>query len=239
MSEGRLIVICDDDPQVAALLRRSLEGAGYRTCVVGEGEGLRRALRTKAADLVVLDLMLPGEDGLVLLREIRDRHDLPVVILTGRGEALDRVIGLELGADDYLGKPFEPRELVARVRSVLRRSGGGERRRPEEAAERLRFEGWTLDLLARELTAADGTPVPLTAAEFDLLTEFARRPGRVLSRDQLLELARRRSGTPYDRSIDVHVMNLRRKIEADARNPQLIKTVYGAGYIFTAAPERG
>lgn len=238
MGEGRLILICDDDPEVGALLRRSLEAAGYGTRVVGDGAALRDALNSRVPDLVVLDLMLPGDDGLVLLREIRARHDLPVIILTGRGEPLDRVIGLELGADDYLGKPFEPRELVARVRSVLRRTTPKEVGAASEPAGCLRFEGWTLDLVARELLSPSGDPVVLTAAEFDLLAELAKRPGRVLSRDQLLELARRRSGTPYDRSIDVHVMNLRRKIEADARNPHLIKTVYGAGYIFTAVPER-
>ena len=223
------ILIVDDEPDIRSLVINCLRMGGFDGLAAADGSAMRRALASHPIELVILDLTLDGEDGLTLLRELDATH-IPVIILTGRGEPIDRVIGLELGADDYLAKPFEPRELVARVRSVLRRA------RPAEAEvdrERIAFHGFRLDLAARRLVKPDGTDVALTAAEFDLLVELARNPNRVLDRDTLLESTRHRRGTPYDRSIDIHIVNLRRKIEADPKNPRIIKTVRGAGYVFT------
>jgi two-component system OmpR family response regulator len=200
---------------------------------------MREALAGHAIDLIVLDLMLPGEDGLALCRWVRAQSNVPVIMLTARGEEIDRIVGLEMGADDYLPKPFNPRELVARIKAVLRRmeapSGGlAERGAARRQDEILTFAGWRLDVGARRLTAPDGVLVPLSAGEFDLLAAFTSHPQRVLSRDYLLDLAKGREAQPFDRSIDVQVSRLRRKIEEDPSNPQLITTVRGGGYIFTA-----
>lgn len=223
------ILVVDDEPDIRALVVNCLRTGGFEGLTAGDGEAMRKALASHAVELVILDLTLGGEDGLTLLRELR-ASDMPVIILTGRGEPVDRVIGLELGADDYLGKPFEPRELVARVRSVLRRARSD---RVGAESERIGFHGFLLDLAGRRLVDPEGGEVDLTAAQFDLLAVFARNPNRVLDRDTLLESARQRRGTPYDRSIDIHIVNLRRKIEADPKHPRIIKTVRGAGYIFT------
>jgi two-component system OmpR family response regulator len=204
---------------------------------------MREALAGHAIDLIVLDLMLPGEDGLALCRWVRARSNVPVIMLTARGEEIDRIVGLEMGADDYLPKPFNPRELVARIKAVLRRAdrpsggfaSGGAPRNPREI---LTFAGWRLDVGARRLTAPDGVLVPLSAGEFDLLAAFTSHPQRVLSRDYLLDLAKGRAAQPFDRSIDVQVSRLRRKIEEDPSNPQLITTVRGGGYMFSAPVER-
>lgn len=230
------ILIVDDDATLRNRLRAYLEKEGYRAAAVPDGDAMRRALDDTGADLVILDLVMPGEDGLTLTRYLRERSDVGILILTGKGETVDRVVGLEMGADDYLGKPFDLRELLARVRSILRR------RQPKPApaisapceASKLSFAGWTLDLDGRTLVSPAGEDVHLTAREFDLLTAFLRHPNRTLSRDQLLDFAADRSWEPMDRSIDLHISHLRRKIETDPANPRLIKTVRGAGYVFTA-----
>ncbi len=198
---------------------------------------MQRALLSSRIDLVILDIMLPGKDGLTLCRELRASKSIPVIMLTARGEATDRVIGLEVGADDYLAKPFDVRELEARIRAVLRRTpheaGGSGDGKPTFA-----FSGWRLDARQRHLFSPEGAMVDLTSGEFDLLLVFVERPQRVLSRNQLLDLARGRDAAPFDRSIDVQVSRLRRKIEADPRAPELIKTVRSGGYVFTPIVER-
>jgi len=186
--------------------------------------------------LVILDLMLPGEDGLSLTRYLRAHSDVAIIILTGKGETVDRVVGLELGADDYLAKPFDLRELLARVRSVLRRAGAGHNQRSEGNVAR--FAGWQLDFSTRRLLSPKNVDTPLTTGEFDLLAVFVTHPNRVLSRDELLDLTRGRNAGPFDRAIDVQVGRLRQKIEPDAQHPTLIKTVRAAGYLFTPAVKR-
>jgi two-component system OmpR family response regulator len=191
-----------------------------------------RRLANGRFDLVVLDIMLPGEDGLSLCRRIRAQSALPVIMLTAVAEETDRIVGLEMGADDYLVKPFNPRELLARIKEVLRRTGGDARVR-DTGGRVFSFAGWRVDLAKRELTSPDGVLVPLTGGEFDLLAAFVEHPQRVLSRDFLLDHAKGRDAQPFDRSIDVQLSRLRRKIEADPRDPQFIKTVRSGGYIFT------
>ncbi len=230
MNASTTIMVVDDEPDICDLVVNCLKVGGMTGVAASDGNSMRRMLAGKPVDLVILDLLIGGEDGLSLLRELRQETDIPVIILTGRGEPVDRVIGLELGADDYLAKPFEPRELIARVRSVLRRTA---RTSGVTQNARIRFSGWDLNLSARQLTAPDGSDVALTSTEFDILTELATNPNRALDRDRLLENTRNRQGGPYDRSIDVHVMNLRRKIESDPKTPRLIKTIRGVGYIFT------
>lgn len=230
------LLVVDDDREIRDLLARFLAKHGYRVTTARSGPDMRAELERGRFDLVILDLMLPGEDGLSLCRWLRATSDLPIVMLTAMGEETDRIVGLEMGADDYVPKPFNPRELLARIKAVLRRTGA----RAGAASEgnlppgrHLSFEGFRLDLGKRELTAPDGALVQLSAGEFDLLVAFAEHPQRVLSRDQLLDLARGRSAVPFDRSIDVQVSRLRRKIEADPQEPLLIKTVRGGGYQFT------
>jgi two-component system, OmpR family, response regulator len=238
MSDTAQILIVDDEPQICALVQRYLASKGYRVRTAETGEVMRRSLRNAEFDLVILDLGLPGDDGLALLRELREKSEIPVIILTAMGEPSDRVIGLELGADDYIAKPFEPRELLARVRSVLRRSRKAIGRDDLPAVPGLRFGRWKLDFLSRHLISPKGEEVSLTTAQFELLAVLATHPNRVLSRSQLFDLARHRSGTPCDRTIDIHIGHLRRKIEEDPRHPSIIKTVHGAGYVFTARVER-
>ena len=217
------------------MLRRYLEQEGFAVALVADGAAMRKALAERTFDLALLDLVLPGEDGLLLAREIRAQSDLPIIILSGKGDTIDRVVGLEVGADDYIAKPFHLRELLARMRTVLRRTA----KRPEAPAPDgdgvLAFESWRLDPSRRELRDGEGRLVELTSGEFDLLLCFLRRPQRVLSRDQIMDLTRGRDWSPLDRSIDNQVRRLRRKVEADPDAPQLIKTVRGAGYVFTAA----
>ena len=230
------VLIVDDDAMLRNRLRKYLEREGFRARALESGAALREALGEASADLVILDLVMPGEDGLSLTRFLRESSDVGILILTGKGDTVDRVVGLEMGADDYLAKPFELRELLARVRSILRRRNGA--RSPalhDEPSPRLRFDGWTIDLGRRELTAPDGAPVHLTSAEFRLLAAFVERPNRALSRDRLLDAVADREWSPYDRSIDLHISHLRQKIEADPKSPTLIKTVRGAGYVFAAA----
>ncbi len=237
------ILIVDDDREIRDLLSRFLAKNGYRATGAADGREMRRALSERAIDLIILDLMLPGEDGLTLCRNLRAESGVPVIMLTAKGDEVDRIVGLEMGADDYLAKPFNPRELMARIKAVLRRAGapagglsGG---RQADTGAVLSFSGWRLDLDRRELTSPDGILVPLSGGEFGLLAALAGHPGRVLSRDQLLDLARGRDALPFDRSIDVQVSRLRRKIEANPREPALIKTVRGGGYLFASEVERG
>ena len=237
MSASPHILIVDDDSEIRDLLGRYLRKHGYRVDAAADGRAMTRLLETGRFDLVVLDLMLPGEDGLSLCRRLRASSDLPIIMLTAMGEETDRIVGLEMGADDYLPKPFNPRELLARIKAVLRR-GGGQHRPDEQAAAGLEFDGWRIELGRRELLDPDGAPVPLTSGEFDLLLALAERPQRVLTRDQLLDLTRGRSAQPFDRSIDVQLSRLRRKIEVDRKAPQLIKTVRGGGYMLAAKVER-
>ena len=231
MSDNGHILVVDDQPEIRTLVQEYLTGEGFRVSTAHDGAGMRRVLSQSPADLVILDLMLPGEDGLTLARSLRNQSSIGIIILTGRSETVDRIIGLEMGADDYLPKPFHLRELLARVKSVLRRVRGGES--PPPARSRARFAGWSLDLSSRELTSPTGRAVRLTTGEFDLLSAFVTYANQVLSRDRLLDLARNREAGPFDRTIDVQVGRLRRKLEADPARPTLIKTVRGAGYIFT------
>lgn len=235
------ILVVDDDRRVRNLLQRYLTDEGFRVSVAEDGETMRRRIAESAVDLVFLDLVLPGDDGLTLARHLRATSDVPIIMLTGKGKLVDRVIGLEIGADDYIAKPFHLREVLARLRTVLRRSAGRTTRPAvavADAGDRLRFEGWELDLGKRELNGRDGRQVPLTTSEFGLLAAFAGNPTRVLDRDRLMDLVRNRDWTPYDRSIDTQVARLRKKIETDPKNPRLIKTVRGVGYVFTPTVER-
>lgn len=232
------LLVVDDDREIRDLLTRFLTRHGYRVTNARDGREMRKAVADWRIDLIVLDLMLPGDDGLTLCRELRASSDIPVIMLTAMGEETDRIVGLEMGADDYLAKPFNPRELVARIRSVLRRARPAHDPTPEPGSEVLRFAGWTLDVAQYRLARADGSAVALSSGEFDLLVAFAGHPRRVLSRDQLLDLTRGRTAGPFDRSIDIQVSRLRRKIEPDPKNPTLIKTVRGGGYMFTPEVER-
>ena len=238
MSENGHILVVDDQQEICDLVREYLSGEGFRVSTANDGAGMREAIAHDAIDLVILDLVLRGEDGLQLARELRNSSDIGIIMLTGRGETVDRIIGLEMGADDYLSKPFHLRELLARVRSVMRRgsSRGGDNSGAQQRA-RVKFIGWTLDLASRELTSASGEDVRLTTGEFELLAAFVNQPNQVLSRDRLLDLSRHREAGPFDRTIDVQVGRLRRKLEDDPKNPGLIKTVRGGGYIFTPPVE--
>ncbi len=231
------LLVVDDDVEILEIARRYFSMHGFRVSVATDGSAMRNMLTGEAIDLILLDLGLPGEDGFELTRYLREHWCGPVIIVTGRGESVDRIVGLELGADDYVTKPFDLRELLARVRSVLRRS---ESRAPQAPfVDLVRFAGFRLDLAARHLMAADGAAVPLTTGEYELLQIFLERPNRVLSRDDLISRMHGRDAGPYDRSIDVQVGRLRRKIETDPTRPELIKSVRGAGYLFTARPQRG
>ena len=231
------ILIVDDDRELRALLTDFLGRHGCRVDAVADGRAMLQRLEAGRYDLVVLDLMLPGEDGLVLCRRLRSASSLPVIMLTALAEEADRIVGLEMGADDYVVKPFSPRELLARIKAVLRRAAGV-RRDAGEKPEVIAFEGWRLDVARRELRSPDGVLMPLTAGEFDLLVAFAEHPQRVLTRDQLLDITKGRAAAAYDRAIDVQLSRLRRKIEVDAVRPVLIKTVRGGGYLFTPRVER-
>jgi two-component system, OmpR family, response regulator len=231
------ILIVDDHREIRDLVSRALSKDCFRVSTAPDGRAMRKIMADARIDLILLDLMLPGEDGLSLCRSLRAESNVPIIMLTAKGEEVDRVIGLEMGADDYLAKPFGSRELIARIKAVLRRS---EDRMPEEGgAERrartYRFDRWGLDTGARALLRNDGVSVPLSTGEYDLLIALVERPQRVLSRDQLLDLARGRSAAGLDRSIDTQVSRLRKKLEIDPGDPQIIKTVWGGGYIFTPA----
>jgi two-component system OmpR family response regulator len=233
------ILIVDDDREIRSLLGDYLEKNGFRTTAVPDGRAMWAALEHGRYDLVILDVMLPGDDGFVLCRSLRARGDLPVIMLTAKGEDFDRIVGLELGADDYLPKPFNPRELLARIKSVLRRHRTVPGNLQAEPAKYLRFAGWTLDLAARNLVSPRQVVVALSGAEFRLLRVFLSYPNRVLSRDQLMDFTVGRDADPLDRSIDVQVSRLRQRLEDDAREPAIIKTVRGEGYVLAATVEQG
>ena len=234
--KGRILVV-DDDRDVRETVREYLEFCGFDVFAVPDGKAMRKVLDQRAVDIVLMDLNLPGEDGLVLTRELRSSRNVGIIMLTAAGQTIDRIIGLEMGADDYVPKPFDPREMLARIKSVLRRI----RARPEtvpraeeDKPEIVKMGSCTLDLAAHRLYDASGSNIAITSMEFDLLKAFAKHPDRVLSREQLLELAHNRDGEVFDRSIDLRIARIRRKIEKDATKPQVIKTVRGAGYMFAS-----
>jgi two-component system OmpR family response regulator len=239
MNDNGHILVVDDQREICDLVQEYLSGEGYRVSTAQDGAGMRKVMGQSPVDLVILDLMLPGEDGLTLARVLRqETPNVAIIILTGRGEIVDRIIGLEMGADDYLPKPFHLRELLARVKSVLRRALN--RSAENQAASprsKAKFAGWNLDLSSRELLSPSGKEVRLTTGEFDLLSAFVNNANQVLTRDRLLDLARNREGGPFDRTIDVQVGRLRRKLEEDPQRPTMIKTVRGTGYIFTPPVE--
>jgi two-component system OmpR family response regulator len=230
------VLVVDDDAEIRTLLSEYLTQNGFRVSLARDGREMRSALETSRPDLVVLDVMLPGEDGLALCRDLRARSSLPIILLTARGEPLERIIGIEMGADDYLAKPFNPRELLARIKSILRRARALPSARSD--AHRVRFAGWVLDLAARHLVGPDGVVVPLSGTEFRLLSVFIEHPNRVLDRNQLMDLTLGREATPFDRAIDVQVSRLRQRLREDAREPRILKTVRNGGYVLAAAVER-
>ena len=234
MQAARVLVV-DDDPAMREMLSDYLGGHGYEVAVASDGAGMRAQLERARPAIVLLDIGLPGEDGLTLARFLRERYDVGIIMVTGADDVVDRVAGLEVGADDYIAKPFDPRELRARVKSVLRRvqsKAGGDRK---AAAELVPIGACRLDLRSRQLSDAKGREIPLTAMEFSLLKTFLEHPNQVLSRDQLLTLTRNREWEPFDRSIDIRIARLRRKVEEDPDRPRSIRTVRGAGYIFVPA----
>lgn len=233
------ILIVDDHREIRDLVSRALSKDGFRVSTAADGRAMRKVLSDSRIDLILLDLMLPGEDGLALCRALRAESNIPIIMLTAKGDEVDRVIGLEMGADDYLPKPFGSRELIARIKAVLRRSRDqAPDANADQRAKHYHFDRWALDTGARELVRDDGVAVPLSTGEYDLLIVFVERPQRVLNRDQLLDLARGRSAAGLDRSIDTQVSRLRKKLELDPTDPKIIKTVWGGGYIFTPAVNR-
>ena len=227
------ILVVDDHREIRELVARALTKDGFRVSAAADGRQMRKLMADGHIDLILLDLMLPGEDGLALCRALRAESDVPIIMLTAKGEEVDRVIGLEMGADDYLPKPFGSRELIARIKAVLRRSPGT-RHAQQPKARLFRFAEWTLNTETRALLRHDGVVLPLSTGEYDLLLAMVERPQRTLNRDQLLDLARGRSANALDRSIDTQISRLRKKIEKDPSDPKIIKTVWGGGYLFTA-----
>jgi len=228
------ILVVDDHKEIRELLAKYLASNGLDVSLAGGGSEMRQALRRGGVHLVVLDIMMPGEDGLSLCRSLRETSDLPVILLTAMAEEADRIVGLEFGADDYLTKPFNPRELLARIKAVLRRSADARRLPEEMKAKRFTFAGFELDVSARKLKVSQGNDLALGTAEFNLLQVFVRHAGEVLSRDRLLDLSAGRAAGVFDRSIDNLVTKLRKQIEVDPKKPEIIKTVWGQGYCFTA-----
>ena len=237
MTDSPHILVVDDHKEIRDLVGRFLKQHGMRVSAAPDGKSMRQTLSEHRIDLVVLDLMLPGEDGLTLCRNLRTESSIPVVMLTAMGEETDRIVGLEMGADDYIAKPFNPRELLARIKAVLRRAQSlpENERLPDEAV--VAFDRWTFNIAKRQLQTPDGVVVPLSTGEFNLLLTFVHHPGHVLNRDQLMDLTQGRDSTPFDRSIDTQVSRLRKKVEVDAKDPEIIKTVWGGGYVFTPAVE--
>jgi DNA-binding response OmpR family regulator len=231
------VLVVDDDPSIRELISDYLGNNELRVTAVADGTAMQAALACDVVDLIVLDLKLRNEDGMVLARRLRDESAIPIVMLTGRAEEADRVMGLELGADDYLTKPFSPRELLARIRSVLRRRHAEVRQGRPEGIRAYRFDGWELNLNTRRLADRAGQAVPLSNGEFSLLVVLLGAPDRILSRDQLLDLSRLHNDDVYNRSVDVQIMRLRRKIEKDPAAPRYIRTERGAGYLFGVAVE--
>lgn len=237
MPAANHVIALDDDPEITQLLAEYLADHGFRVTTVNHGKALMELMARDPADLVLLDLSLPGEDGFAIARQLREHWHCGLIVVSGRGDAVDKVAALEVGADDYVTKPFDLRELAARAKAVLRRLRAGSPASPTDqpGRQRLRFSGWAMDLRVHRLFDPRGHEIVLTAGEFALLRVFAQHPGRVLSRDFLLSHARGRDGFPFDRTIDVQVGRLRRKIEIDPQCPELIKSVRGVGYLFTAA----
>ena len=223
------LLVVDDDRDIRELLTDYLTRNGFRATAVADGRAMREALAAHAFDLVILDVMLPGEDGLTLCRELRARSNLPILMLTARGDDLDRIVGLEMGADDYVVKPFSPRELAARIKVVLRRAATGVRQHAPETGA-FGFAGWVLKTGERTLVDREGVEVPISSGEYNLLHALVLRPRQVLTRDQLLDLTQGREAQAFDRAIDNQVSRLRKKIEPDPKNPSIIKTVWGGGY---------
>lgn len=239
MAEQAHILVVDDEPEIRDLIERYLNSHGFRVSTAADGPGLRDVTNREHVDLILLDLVMPGEDGLQLAGELRSTSDVAIIMLTSKGEMVDRVVGLEMGADDYVAKPFELRELLARVRSVLRRASATRSKAQARGdGDLARFLGWRFDIASRRLVSPEGQDVSLTTAEFSLLSAMVNNPNRVLTRDRLLDLARAGDAESFDRSIDVLVHRLRRKIESDPKNPALIKTVRGGGYLFTPDVDR-
>jgi len=239
-ASGRVLVV-DDDPDVREMIAEYLSTHGYEVAQAESGEAMRAALARAVPDVVLLDVHMPGEDGLSLARYLRERYNLGIIMVTGAGDVVDRIVGLEVGADDYVAKPFDPRELRARVRSVMRRvPGAGAQGKPTgapTAKRRVAVGQCQLDLDTHQLFDADGQEIPITSMEFDLLQVFTDHPNQVLSRDRLLTLTRNREWEPFDRSIDIRIARVRKKIEADPDKPQTIRTVRGAGYMFVPPRE--
>jgi two-component system phosphate regulon response regulator OmpR len=241
MAHAGCVLVVDDDPSIRDMLAEYLGSHGFSVAQAADGDAMRAEIERAAPDVVLLDLRLPREDGLTLARYLRERYDVGIIMVTGAGEVVDRIVGLEVGADDYVTKPFDPRELLARIKSVLRRSQA----RPStdapaaagSAAQRLRFGRCRLDVASHQLFDANGGEIPLTSMEFDLLKIFAEHPGKALSRDRILTLTKNREWDPYDRSIDIRIARLRRKVETDPENPQVIRTVRGVGYMFVPTAE--
>lgn len=231
MEHPQKILIVDDDREISTLLAEYLEKNGYRAVTAGDGKAMQKALQDHRIDLIVLDLNLPGEDGLTLCRNLRSHSAIPVIMLTARGEPVDRILGLEMGADDYVPKPFEPRELFARIRSVLRRTQALPPNMQSSETQQIKFAGWTMDVTQRHLINPSGVVVALSGAEYRLLKIFLDHANRVLSRDHLLNLTQGRDADPFDRSIDLQISRLRQKLGDDARSPQIIKTVRNEGYV--------
>ena len=227
------ILVVEDDRETRTLIAKYLRSNSCNVAIAGDGREMVRAMTDRRVDLLILDVMLPGEDGLSLCRKVRAESQTPIIMLTARGEDIDRIMGLEMGADDYLPKPSNPRELLARINAVLRRQAAARIASASEGATTLVFAGWRIDLRRRELRNPEGARVAMTSAEFDLLQTFCERAGRVLSRDSLLDLTQGRNAGSLDRSIDVLVSRIRRKIEPDPQQATLIKTVRSGGYLFT------
>ncbi len=236
MADAGRVLVVDDDDSLSQMLREYLGSHGYEVSAAASGTAMRAEIERSLPDVVLLDLQLPGEDGLTLARYLRERYDVGIIMVTGAAETVDRVIGLEIGADDYIGKPFDPRELRARLKSVMRRlqartaSSAGVP--SANAARRIAMACCTLDTVSRQLFDRDGREIAITTMEFDLLKVFAAHPNQVLSRDRLLTLTSHRGWEPFDRSIDIRIARLRRKIEADPENPQSIRTIRGVGYLY-------
>ncbi len=237
MKQDHLLLV-DDDTELRALLRDYLGQAGFRITTVADGREMTKAMDSAPFDLVILDIMLPGEDGLSLCRRLRARSRIPILMLTARGDEIDRIVGLEMGADDYLSKPFNPRELLARIKSILRRAGSLPENLAAEDVHLFRFAGWTLDARTRQLQSPAGVVVDLSGVEYKILRVLVEHPNRVLSRDQMLEFTQGREAAPFDRAVDVQIGRLRRKLDDDAREPRLIKTVRNEGYVLAVAVDR-
>src|ERR1700712_1328177 len=235
MASSPNILVVEDDRETRTLIAKYLRTNSCNVTTAADGREMEKAMADHRVDLLILDVMLPGEDGLSLCRRVRAESQLPIIMLTARGEDVDRILGLEMGADDYLPKPFNPRELLARINAVLRRQASALNASAMPAATALEFNGWQIDFRLRELRNPEGARVAMTSAEFDLLRAFCERPGRVLSRDSLLDLTQGRSAGSFERSIDVLVSRIRRKIETDPQDATMIKTVRSGGYMFTPA----